>query len=164
MAWQPFDIPPDNTKSGMFVGTSGYHYDDWIGVFNPRRPWAQQVSTMADDQKADLDPLRFYQKHFSFVEINDTFYTEPTLPHFLDIQARSKESMLYSVKVHKNISDTRECETSLGQDMMRRHITAVSLLIESGQFVMTRHTSEILLSFGVFRKRGFCFGANFAVY
>jgi uncharacterized protein YecE (DUF72 family) len=89
---------------------------------------------MTEDQKADQDPLRFYQKYFSFVEINDTFYTEPTLPYFLDIQARSKESMLYSVKVHQNIANTKECEVTLGQDMMRRHITAVSPLIESGRF------------------------------
>jgi uncharacterized protein YecE (DUF72 family) len=112
------------------VGTSGYHYDDWIGVFNPPKGTRRQLETMTEDQ----DPLTFYQTYFSFVEINDTFYTEPTLPHFLDIQSRSKESMVYSVKVHKNISETKECETGLAQDMMRRHITAVSPLIESGRF------------------------------
>lgn len=128
------DVPPDITKSGVFVGTSGYHYDDWNGIFNPTRPWASQLATMTDSQQIDQDPLRFYQKYFSFVEINDTFYTEPTLPHFLDIQSRSKESMLYSVKVHQNISNTKEYEVTLGQGMMRRHITAVSPLIESGRF------------------------------
>jgi uncharacterized protein YecE (DUF72 family) len=132
--WQPIDVPPDITKTGVYVGTSGYHYDDWIGGSNPPKATRGQLETMTEDQKADQDPLRFYQKYFSFVEINDTFYTEPTLPYFLDIQARSKESMLYSVKVHQNIANTKECEVTLGQDMMRRHITAVSPLIESGRF------------------------------
>jgi uncharacterized protein YecE (DUF72 family) len=146
LPWQPLEIPPDITKTGVYVGTSGYYYDDWIGIFNPplrrtplrvlggvaRRGTPQQEIT--DEEKSDRDRLRFYQKYFSFVEINNTFYSEPSLSHFLDIESRSKESMLYSVKVHKDISHTKENEIVAGQDMMRRHITAVSPLIESGRF------------------------------
>jgi uncharacterized protein YecE (DUF72 family) len=134
--WKPFEFPPDITKSGVYVGTSGYYYDDWIGIFNPPKATRKQLEAMTDDEKADQDRLRFYQKYFSFVEINNTFYTEPTLAHFLDIESRSKDSMLYSVKVHRDISHTRDADADAasGQDMMRRHITAVSPLIESGRF------------------------------
>ncbi len=128
------DMPPDITASGFYVGTSGYYYDDWMGVFNPPRALRKQLDAMSDEQKADQDRLRFYQKYFSFVEINNTFYSEPTLAHFLDMESRSKGSMLYSVKVHKDISHTRENDVAQGQAMMRRHITAVSPLIETGRF------------------------------
>jgi uncharacterized protein YecE (DUF72 family) len=134
MPWIPMEIPPDITKNGVYVGTSGYYFDDWIGIFNPPKATRKQLETMTDEQKADQDRLRFYQKYLSFVEINNTFYSEPSLSHFLDIQSRSKESMLYSVKVYKNISHTRENDIAAGQDMMKKHITAVSPLIESGQF------------------------------
>jgi uncharacterized protein YecE (DUF72 family) len=132
--WQPFDLPPDISKTGVYVGTSGYYFDDWMGVFNPPKATRKQIEAMTDDQKTDQDRLRFYQKYFSFVEINNTFYSEPSLVHFLDMESRSKESMLYSVKVHKDISHTKENDIPYGQDMMRRHITAVSPLIETGRF------------------------------
>jgi uncharacterized protein YecE (DUF72 family) len=132
--WQPFDFPPDITKNGVYIGTSGYYYDDWIGVFNPSKATRKGLETMTEDQKADQDRLRFYQKYFSFVEINNTFYSEPSLSHFLDIESRSKDSMMYSVKVHKDISHTRKDDIAAGRDMMQRHITAVSPLIESGRF------------------------------
>jgi uncharacterized protein YecE (DUF72 family) len=132
--WQPLDLPPDITKTGVYVGTSGYYFDDWMGVFNPPKATRKQIEAMTDDQKKNQDRLQFYQKYFSFVEINNTFYSEPSLSHFLDMESRSKESMLYSVKVHKDISHTRENDIATGQDMMRRHITAVSPLIESGRF------------------------------
>jgi uncharacterized protein YecE (DUF72 family) len=141
--WQPFDPAPDITKTGVYVGTSGYYFDDWMGVFNPPKATRKQIEAMTDEEKLNQYPfgyaeasdrLRFYQKYFSFVEINNTFYSEPSLAHFLDMESRSKESMLYSVKVHKDISHTRENDISAGQDMMRRHITAVSPLIETGRF------------------------------
>ncbi len=133
--WQPLKVPlQDSTQSNIYVGTSGYYYDDWVGIFNPPRPSRKQIESMTDEQKADQDRLRFYQKYFSFVEINNTFYAEPSLAHFLDIESRSKENMLFSVKVHKDISHTKDNNIALAQDMMRRHITAVSPLIESGRF------------------------------
>jgi uncharacterized protein YecE (DUF72 family) len=130
--WRPMETPPDITGNGIYVGTSGYYYDDWVGIFNPPRPPARRP--MTEEQKADRDRLRFYQKYFSFVEINNTFYSEPALAHFLDIASRSKESMMYSVKAHKGISHAVENDMEAGRDMMRRHVIAVSPLIESGRF------------------------------
>ena len=132
--WQPLEIPPDITRQGFFIGTSGYYYDDWIGVFNPPKVSAAASRTLTEDQRADADRLRFYQKYFSFVEINNTFYREPLLEHFLDIERRSAAGMRYSVKVHKDISHTRDDDIARGQDLMRGHIAAVSPLVETGRF------------------------------
>lgn len=110
--WTPTEIPPDITRSGVYVGRSGYHYDDWIGVFNPHRAISNLYDFMTEEEKREQDGLRFYQRYFSFVEINDTFYKELRLPHFLDIQMRSKDSMQYSVKAHKN---STEILSAIGQ-------------------------------------------------
>lgn len=49
------------------MGTSGWHYPHWVGPFYP--------SGMASEEF-----LRFYARHFSGVEIKNTFYHLPA-PH-----------------------------------------------------------------------------------
>ena len=54
-----------NGNVSAFIGTSGWHYDHWRDVFYP----------------PDLRPkdyLAFYARHFSTVEVNNTFYQLPT--------------------------------------------------------------------------------------
>jgi uncharacterized protein YecE (DUF72 family) len=130
----PMPIPPDMTRQGFFVGLSGYYYDDWIGIFNPPRLSAKIRSMASEQQLRDQDRLQFYQKYFSFVEINNTFYIEPQLGHFIDMTERSKESARFSVKVFKALSHTKTWDVDVGRELIKRHITAVSPLIESGRF------------------------------
>lgn len=121
---------PDMRREGFFIGTSGYYYDDWIGLFNPpRRPRGSPP-----ESGGEHDRLRWYQRYFPFVEINNTFYREPDIAHFLDIERRSLPSMLYAIKVHKDISHTKEFDAAEGQERINRHIAAVSPLIETGRF------------------------------
>lgn len=128
------EIPPDITKDGVYIGTSGYYYDDWIGIFNPPRVTKAKLASLSEQERHDQDRLRFYQKYFSFVEINATFYREPMLEHFLDIEKRSSESMRYAVKVHKEISHSRTNDAGAAKELMKKHIYAVSPLIETGRF------------------------------
>ena len=143
------EIPPDITVQGFYVGTSGYYYDDWLGVFNPNKITKAKAEGLSEQDKIDQDRLQFYQKYFSFVEINNTFYREPLLAHFLDIERRSKESMKYAVKAHRDISHTRENDIEKGRELMQRHIAAVSPLIETGRFF----SFLIQLEDHVFRSR-----------
>jgi len=56
------------------IGTSGWHYDHWVGPFYP------------DGMKAD-DFLAFYAERFDAAEINNSFYQLPsaeTLAHWRD--------------------------------------------------------------------------------
>jgi uncharacterized protein YecE (DUF72 family) len=48
----------------IYVGTSGYGYKEWKGIFYPERIPAREM-------------LRFYSQHFGTVEINNTFYRMP---------------------------------------------------------------------------------------
>lgn len=131
MPWTPFEIPPDLSRQGFYVGTSGYYFDDWIGRFNP--PKIRKV-TLTPEESADQNQLLFYQKYFAFVEVNGTFYYEPSLGQFLQIAERSKARSKFTVKVHQGISHTREWDTPRAIEAMERHVNAVSPLIERNGF------------------------------
>jgi uncharacterized protein YecE (DUF72 family) len=49
----------------IYIGTSGYSYKEWKGIFYPEKIPAKEM-------------LRFYSKRFGTVEINNTFYRMPT--------------------------------------------------------------------------------------
>ena len=142
-SWKALDPPPDIAHSGCYIGTSGYNFEDWTGRFNPpdtlRRP----------RPAADLERLRFYQEYFSFVEINHTFDGEALIDSFSEIERYSKKSMKYAVRVHRNISHTRTRDRDAGIALMRKHIAAVSPLLETGRF----YSFLIQLDDGVHRSQ-----------
>ncbi|MBI4766140.1 MAG: DUF72 domain-containing protein [Deltaproteobacteria bacterium] len=49
----------------IYIGTSGFGYKEWKGIFYPEKIAPQGM-------------LRFYSEHFNTVEINNTFYHRPT--------------------------------------------------------------------------------------
>src|SRR3954469_5903363 len=118
-AWKPLDIPPDLSALGLRVGTGGYSFDDWDGRFYPPASRAR---------------LPFYQLYFSFLELNHTFYQEPLLQQFAELERCSKVGMMYSVKVHRDVSHKGTWDAEEGRSLMRRHASAVSPLAESGRF------------------------------
>ncbi|HWP26835.1 MAG TPA: DUF72 domain-containing protein [Xanthobacteraceae bacterium] len=73
------------TAARLRVGTSGYQYDHWRGVFYP-----------ADLPKSQW--FAFYARHFDTVEINNTFYRLPG-PHVFDAwAAAAPPRFLYALK------------------------------------------------------------------
>jgi uncharacterized protein YecE (DUF72 family) len=132
--WRPLEPPPDITQEKVYIGTSGYYYDDWVGLFNPPKLSPMALRTSSGEERLQQDRLRFYQNYFSFVEINHTFYQEPVQARFSDIEKRSLPGMQYAVKVYKDISHTKTFDASTGKELMRRHISAVAPLIETGRF------------------------------
>ncbi|BBG65603.1 hypothetical protein NNO_0900 [Hydrogenimonas sp.] len=90
-------------SEGVFVGTSGFYYEHWRGVFYPE----------------DLPKSRFfdfYNKEFSTVEMNSTFYHLPrlkTAEHWFEL---SPEDFLFSLKAYRGITHyrkLRECKDEL---------------------------------------------------
>ena len=71
------------------MGTAGYSFDEWDGRFYP---------------PAARERLPFYQLYFPFLELNHTFYQEPLLQQFAELERRCKPGMLYSVKTHRDVS------------------------------------------------------------
>ena len=134
LEWKPMPQPPDVSGQGFLVGTSGYHYDDWIGCFNPPKLAPGQSSLFANVEPADQDRLVFYQKYFPFVEINNTFYHEPSSRYFQSLERRSRPSTRYAVKVYREISHTKEWNVEAARELMRRHVDAVVPISRSGRF------------------------------
>ena len=126
--WQPIEPPPDVTSDGFYVGVAGYDFDDWAGRFYPPR------RARGSKARGELERLSFYQDYFPIVEINHTLEEEPQLATFVEIEKCSKPSMLYTVRVHRNISHVQKPKPDTAVGLMRTHIQAVSPLVETGRF------------------------------
>lgn len=72
-------------KGKLYVGTSGYQYNHWKGVFYPedlpKREW-----------------FRFYSRYFDTVEINNTFYRLPGPETFDHWREEAPRDFCYAVK------------------------------------------------------------------
>jgi uncharacterized protein YecE (DUF72 family) len=117
-------IPPRLDRSHIHVGTSGYYFEDWVGTFYP--PKKSELS--------EKDRFIFYQRYFSFLEINATFYKEPELGFFLDLERRSRPDLLLAIKAHQGISHTKTWNPQEGRALMEKHVLAVSPIVETGRF------------------------------
>ncbi len=76
---------PDERRGALRVGTSGFQYEHWRGVFYPpdlpRRRW-----------------FAHYAAHFDVVEINNTFYGLPSEKAFERWRAQAEENFSYALK------------------------------------------------------------------
>jgi uncharacterized protein YecE (DUF72 family) len=73
------------------IGTSGWSYNHWDGVFYP--PGTPQ-----------RDRLAYYVQHFPTVEINSTYYRWPAESTFLSWRRRAPEHFRISVKAPRGLT------------------------------------------------------------
>ena len=71
--------------SDLFIGTSGYDYPEWKGVFYPK-----------DLKRKDF--LSYYATQFNALELNNTFYNMSTSERLLSFYERSEGKQSFSVK------------------------------------------------------------------
>ncbi len=74
--------------SDILLGTSGYDYPEWKGVFYP------------DDLKRK-DFLLYYATQFNALELNNTFYNMPTAQRMLSFYERSEGRLSFSIKANR---------------------------------------------------------------
>ena len=84
----------------LYLGTSGYSYDDWVGPFYP-----------PGTPKKDF--FAFYVDHFNTVEINFTHYALPAQSTIRSIANRAPEGFIFTVKSYKDmtIGSTQDPQT-----------------------------------------------------
>ena len=88
-----------------FIGTSGWHYNDWRHRFYP-------------EKMPKTRWLEFYAEHFPTVEINNSFYRLPSEKAVSNWYDSSPHDFTYSVKVSrfithiKRLRDTKEAVTN----------------------------------------------------
>ncbi len=82
-------------RGRFFVGTSGWSYNHWRGLFYP----------------ADMPPDRWfahYAHYFSSVEINYTFYRLPAEKTFTRWREQEPEDFVYALKAPRTITHLRK--------------------------------------------------------
>jgi uncharacterized protein YecE (DUF72 family) len=82
-------------KRKIFIGTSGFHYDHWIGPFYP-------------DGLAAKDFLKFYKKHFQTVELNNTFYHLPQPQTIINWRDGVPARFVFAVKASRFITHVKK--------------------------------------------------------
>ncbi len=90
-------------NQSIHIGTSGWHYNHWRGVFYP-------------ESLKPKDFLKFYAEHFATAEINNTFYRLPTNEAVSEWRETVPERFIFSVKASRYITHMKklkEPETSL---------------------------------------------------
>jgi uncharacterized protein YecE (DUF72 family) len=112
-------IPPRSlwklAKRNIFLGTSGYSYEDWIGPF--------YQSGMKKNQMLD-----YYQFFFPAIELNYTYYSMPRPSTLFQLRNKAPH-MKFSVKAHQSMTHDRR---SIRQDW-KDFADAMVVLADTGQ-------------------------------
>jgi len=100
------------------IGTSGWDYADWVGVFYPQ----------------PKRKFEFYSKVFSTVEIDSTFYSLPS-PRLVYVwERRASKGFVFSAKIPKIITHKKELKLKLGvEDDLDLFLNLMSPLKRSGK-------------------------------
>lgn len=75
----------------LYIGTSGWSYDDWVGDFYPE-----------GTSKSDF--LSYYIDHFNSVEVNASFYNIPYENVVKGWRNKAPDDFKFSVKGHRRIT------------------------------------------------------------
>lgn len=75
----------------LYIGTAGFSYSDWRGVFYPENMRRQ-------------DFLTFYSEHFPCVELDFTYYRQPSPRIMRAMSKKVPASFRFTVKAHKTLT------------------------------------------------------------
>jgi uncharacterized protein YecE (DUF72 family) len=92
------EVKNDDNKErydNVYIGTSGYSYEDWVGPFYP-------------DGTDKSDMLAYYARYFRAVEINFTYYRMPNARTMAAIAAKAAGRVLFAVKLVGELTHERE--------------------------------------------------------
>jgi len=103
-------------KCDIRVGTSGWHYDHWSGLYYP----------------ADLPKNRwfeYYAKDFDTVEINNTFYQLPKQQTFKNWHKQAPKNFIFTVKANRFITHIKRLKDA--EETLPRFFERAELLKEN---------------------------------
>jgi len=78
----------------IYLGTSGYGYDNWKSVYYP--------AGLSRGER-----LAFYSAEFDAVELNFTYYRMPKADHLSRMAAQTPHDFRFAVKAHQDITHNR---------------------------------------------------------
>jgi uncharacterized protein YecE (DUF72 family) len=96
-----------------YIGTSGWHYEHWRGVFYPK-------------ELARSKWLEFYAWHFATVELNNSFYRLPSEKAFVNWREASPAGFKFAVKVSRFITHIKRLKDV--EEPLQNFLTRADLL------------------------------------
>lgn len=84
----------------IYIGTSGFSYDDWVGPYYPAGLKQQ-------------DWLAFYAREFNTLEINYTYYRMPTARTLAAMARKVPPDFLFTIKTTQEMTHTRDADPVL---------------------------------------------------
>jgi uncharacterized protein YecE (DUF72 family) len=103
----------------ILVGTSGWSYNEWVGVFYP-------TST--------TNKLSFYSKVFRTVEVDSTFYGYPSKGLVLGWARYSPDDFVFSVKLPQLLTHEKKLDLSKGVETdLVKFLSLLKPLIAGGK-------------------------------
>jgi uncharacterized protein YecE (DUF72 family) len=99
----------------IHIGTSGWIYDHWSGVFYPQ-----------DCPKSRW--LGFYAKHYGTVELNSSFYRLPKPQTFENWREKTPHCFLWAVKANRYITHIKRLKDP--EEPLERLFSSVEMLRE----------------------------------
>ena len=108
------------------IGTSGYDYPEWKGVFYP-------------DELSRTEFLGYYSERFDTLEINYTYYGQPKAETLQSMIERTRKPIDFSIKAHRSL--THERNTGGLSSAAREFRTGVEPLVK------TDRLAAVLLEF-----------------
>ncbi len=104
-----------NRSCEIRIGTSGWHYNHWVGRFYPEK--------LRKDKW-----LEHYAQHFDTVEINNTFYHLPKAQTMVDWHDKVPSSFLFAVKANRYITHIKKLHNVA--DEVKRFFDLADLLAD----------------------------------
>lgn len=102
----------------IFIGTSGYSYEDWRGYFYPTKLGRNKM-------------LEYYAREFSFTEINSSYYHLPAARTFEQMAQRTPAHFVFTVKAYKSLTHERGSITF--REDAQKFCLALEPLLETGK-------------------------------
>ncbi len=84
----------------LYIGTSGFQYDDWVGAYYP-------------EGLPKKDWLAFYAHEFNTLEINFTYYRMPTARTLGGMAQRVPDDFLFTIKATQEMTHARERDANI---------------------------------------------------
>jgi uncharacterized protein YecE (DUF72 family) len=100
----------------IYIGTSGFSYDDWKGRFYP-------------EKIAKKDMLAYYARQFNTVEIHATYYAIPGAASFASMDRNTPDDFQFVVKAHKDMTHAKDAKP----ETFDAFLGAIRPLVDSGK-------------------------------
>ena len=84
-------------KADLYIGTSGWHYNDWIGRFYPK-------------EIKGYEELKYHAQQFNTVENNSSFYHIAKEGTYKTWERMTPEGYKFSIKLNKSITHEARLE------------------------------------------------------